>query len=204
MGRVCQQGDQELEDGQELQLRKMGKGGSNRSWELGWFLRSRTGRIQTGAVIGTGRRVKQACTFPVCITSLPSEGLGKASLPAQAVGTLSSSSERTIPGQAHQLPPLRPRPQRGGLSVGMARTGGWGARSCPARGRPRGFGPAALGLGSLHQPIYSHWGPEPPSHRGLLPPNRGPGSPKPWIRTPPPKLRGPLPHCPGQRLSRTP
>lgn len=52
-----------------------------------------------------------------------------------------------------------------------------GARSCPARGRPSGSGPAALGLGSLNLPIYSQWGPEPPSHRG-------PGSPKPWIRTP--------------------
>lgn len=62
-----------------------------RLWDLGWFLRSRTGRIQTGAVRGTGPRVKQACTFPVCITSLPSEGLGKAPLPAQAAGVLSPS-----------------------------------------------------------------------------------------------------------------
>lgn len=130
LGRVCQQGDQELEDGQELQLRKMWKGGSNRSLELGWFLRSRTGRIQTGAVIGTGRRVKQACTFPVCITSLPSEGLGKASLPAQAVGTLSSSVRENNTGTGPSAPTAEAETPARGAQCGHGR-----GPALPAGGR---------------------------------------------------------------------
>lgn len=130
-------------------LEKFGKGEATEEiklWELGWFLRSRTGRIQTGAVRGTGPRVEQACTFPVCITSLPSEGLGKAPLPAQAVGTLSPSVRENNTGTGPSAPTAEAEtPARRAQCGDGPGLGDVGARSCPARGRPRCSGPAPLG-----------------------------------------------------------
>lgn len=131
-----------------LSLEKWGNGEATeeiRLWDLGWFLRSRTGRIQTGAVRGTGPRVKQACTFPVCITSLSSEGLCKAPLLAQAAAILSPFVRENKRGTGTSAP------------TAGAETRALGAQSGDGPGLGLwGRGPALSGGGRAAPAL--HWG----------------------------------------------
>lgn len=77
------------------------EGGKQQRTSKSWagILGSGTGGIQSGAIRRAGLRVKQACTSPVCITSLPSEGLGKASPASPGCGDPQPLSQREEDGE---------------------------------------------------------------------------------------------------------
>lgn len=119
---------------------------TSKSKELGWILRSGTGGIQSGAVRRAGLRVKQACTSPVCITPLPSEGLGKAPPDCPGCGdTQPLRGKKMVRSLTPSTPRLRL--QRRGLGVGMGQDRGCvRARSC-----------SPLPGGGQGAPALQHW-----------------------------------------------